>query len=75
MTREELKEQILQINGIDSVECYLGNNVESDAFDNAREGMLGVPESGKELLENGIIEGSITYEERYYFLPQLWHYP
>ena len=60
---EELKEQILQIDGIDSVECYLGNDVESDAFDNAREGMLGVPESGKELLENGIIEGSITYEE------------
>lgn len=60
---EELKEQILQIDGIDSVECYLGNDVASDAFDNAREGMLGVPESGKELLENGIIEGSITYEE------------
>ena len=49
---EELKEQILQIDGIDSVECYLGNDVESDAFDYAREGRLGVPESGKELLEN-----------------------
>ncbi|MGN1378078.1 MAG: ABC transporter permease, partial [Dorea sp.] len=27
---EELREQILQIDGIDSVECYLGNDVESD---------------------------------------------
>ena len=60
---EDLKEQILQIDGIDSIECYLGNCVESDAFDGDREWMLGVPESGKELLENGIIEGSITYEE------------
>ena len=60
---EELKEQILQIDGIDAIECYLGNDVESDAFDGNREGMIGVPESGKEILENGIIEGSITYEE------------
>ena len=60
---EELKEQILQIDGIDSVECYLGNDVESGIFDGDKEGMLGVPESGKELLQNGIIEGSVTYEE------------
>lgn len=60
---EELKEQILQINGINSVECYLENYAESDAFDGEREGMLGVPESGKELLEKGIIEGTVTYEE------------
>lgn len=60
---EELREEILQIDGIDSVECYLGNDVESDAFDGNREGMLGVPESGKELLEDGIIEGNATYEE------------
>ena len=45
------------------MECYLGNDVESDAFDGNREGMLGVPESGKELLEDGIIEGNATYEE------------
>ena len=60
---EELKEQILQIDGVNSVECYLGNYVEGDAFDGNREGMIGVPESGKELLENGIIEGNVTYEE------------
>lgn len=60
---EELKEQIMQIDGITGIECYLGNYVESDAFDGDREGMLGVPESGKEILEDGIVEGNITYEE------------
>lgn len=60
---EELKEQILQIDGVNSVECYLGNYVEADAFDGDREGIIGVPESGKVLLENGIIEGNVTYEE------------
>ncbi|MGN0396029.1 MAG: ABC transporter permease, partial [Coprococcus sp.] len=60
---KELKEQILQIDGIDSVECYLGNDVVSDTLDGDSEGMLGVPESGKELLQNGIIEGNVTYEE------------
>ncbi|MDD7050888.1 MAG: FtsX-like permease family protein [Lachnospiraceae bacterium] len=60
---EELKEQILQIDGVNSVECYLGNYVEADAFDGDREGIIEVPESGKELLENGIIEGNATYEE------------
>lgn len=60
---EELKEQILQIDGVNNVECYLGNYVESDDFDGERECMLGVPKSGKDILEKGIIEGSITYEE------------
>lgn len=60
---QELKKQIMKIDGIDAVECYLGNYVESDAFNGEKQGMLGVPESGKELLENGIIEGKITYEE------------
>lgn len=60
---EELKQQILRIDGIDSVECYPGSYVESDGFDEGdREGILGVPESGKELLEKGIIEGNVTYE-------------
>ena len=60
---EELKEQILQIDGVNSVECYMGNYVEADAFDGDREGMLGIPESGKELLEKGIVEGNVTYED------------
>lgn len=59
----ELKEQILQIDGISGMECYLGNYVESDVFDGDREGIIGVPESGKELLEKGIVEGNVTYEE------------
>lgn len=60
---EELKEQLVQIDGINSVECYLGNYVKGDAFDGDREGMMGVPASEKELLENGIIEGNVTYED------------
>lgn len=60
---DELKQQILQIDGVASVECYQGTYVEADAFHGDREGVLGVPESGKELLENGIIEGMVTYKE------------
>lgn len=60
---EELKEQILQVDGVNSLECYLANYVNADAFDGDREGIIGVPESGRELLENGIIEGNVTYEE------------
>lgn len=60
---EELKEEIWQIDGINSVECYLGDYVRADAFDGDGEGMIGVPESGKELLEKGIIHGNVTYEE------------
>lgn len=60
---EELKQQILQIDGISSVECYLGTYVISDAFGGSREWVAGIPESSKEALENGIIEGNTTYEE------------
>lgn len=60
---EELKEQILQIDGVTSVECYKQTYVSSDAFGGEREWITGIPESGKEQLEKGIIEGSVTYEE------------
>lgn len=60
---EELKSEILQVEGVNSIECYLGNYVNSDVFGDSREGMLGVPESGRELLEQGIIEGKVTYDE------------
>ncbi|MGN0465052.1 MAG: ABC transporter permease [Lachnospiraceae bacterium] len=60
---KKLKEQIEQIDGINAVECYLGNYVEADVFNGDKIGMMGVPESGKKLLEDGIIEGNITYEE------------
>lgn len=60
---EELKQQILQIDGITDVETYTGTFVTSDAFNGGREWLAGVPESGREQLEKGIIEGHVTYEE------------
>ena len=60
---EELKEQILRIDGITSVETYTGTYVTSDAFDGDREWLAGVPKTGKQQLEEGIIEGNVTYEE------------
>ena len=60
---EELKKEILQINGITSVETYTGTYVTSDAFDGDREWLAGVPKTGKQQLEEGIIEGNVTYEE------------
>lgn len=60
---EELKERILQIEGISSVEIFSGTFVTSDAFDGKREGIIGIPETGKEQLEKGIIEGNVTYED------------
>lgn len=60
---EELKAQLLQIDGITSVETYAGTYVTADAFEGEREWIAGVPESAKEELEEGIIEGSATYEE------------
>lgn len=59
----ELKQQILQMDGITDIETYTGTFVTSDAFDGEREWLAGVPETGKEQLEEGIIEGNITYEE------------
>lgn len=60
---EELKKEILQINGITSVETYTGTYVTSDAFDGDWEWLAGVPKTGKQQLEEGIIEGNVTYEE------------
>lgn len=60
---EELKDMILQIDGIETVECVKGTFAVSDSFGGDREGILGVPESKKKELEKGIIEGSVTYDE------------
>ncbi|HEY8421112.1 MAG TPA: FtsX-like permease family protein [Thermoclostridium sp.] len=60
---EELKNQILQIDGIISVECSKGTYVMSDSFDGDRVWIAGIPESRKEQIESGIIEGNVTYEE------------
>ena len=59
----ELKEEIEQIEGIDSVESFSKIYCTSDSFADLHEGILGVPESFKEELEKGIIEGSVTYED------------
>lgn len=59
----ELKEKIEQIEGIDSVVCFSKIYGTSDSFEDLHEGILGVPESFKEELEKGIIEGSVTYED------------
>lgn len=60
---EELKEQILQIDGITAVECYSQTYVTSDVFGEYGEWVAGIPESGRQQLLDGIIEGSVTYEE------------
>jgi len=60
---EELKEQILQIDGIVEVECYKSTYVMSDSFGGEREWVIGIPESRKKQIESGIIEGNITYED------------
>ena len=60
---EELKNEILQIEGIHSVEIFKETYVTSDAFGGEREWIIGIPETGKKELEEGIIEGSVTYEE------------
>ena len=60
---EDLKEQILQIDGIQAVECFQKTYVISEAFDGSKEWVVGIPENRKEQLESGIIEGSTSYEE------------
>lgn len=60
---EELKQKILRIQGISSVEVYEKTYVTSDAFQGDREWIVGIPETGKKELEEGMIEGSVTYEE------------
>ena len=60
---EKLRNEILQIEGIHSVEIFKETCVTSDAFNGEREWIVGIPETGKKELEEGIIEGSVTYEE------------
>ena len=60
---KELEEEIEQVEGIEAVVCFSKLYGTSEEFDGVREGILGVPESYKEELENGIIRGNVTYEE------------
>lgn len=60
---KELKQRILRIPGIASVEVYEKTYLTSDVFQGEKEWIVGIPETGKKELEEGMIEGSITYEE------------
>lgn len=60
---EELKNEIEQMDGITSVSCHNGVHVLSESFDNAYESFCGIPEEHSKMLMDGIIRGSITYEE------------
>ena len=60
---EKLKSEILRIEGVQSIETFCETYVLSEAFHDEREWVIGIPESGKKELEEGIIEGNITYEE------------
>lgn len=60
---EELKNEILQINGIQTVEIFKETYVTADLFNGEREWIVGIPETGKKELEDGITEGNVSYEE------------
>ena len=60
---EELKQQILEIEGVTSVVTFTEANVTSDTFDGETWGIKGVPEEYAEFLLDGIVEGSATYED------------
>lgn len=60
---EEFKQEILKLNGIQKVICFPATYCVSDAFPDDKNSILGIPESQKETLEQGIIEGNISYEE------------
>lgn len=60
---EELKQQIENLDGIESVSVFDEVKVTSDAIGGEREGVIGVPEEFAQKLMDGIIEGNVTYEE------------
>lgn len=60
---EELAERILGIDGVSALESFSSTYVTADVFGDEREWLMGIPRTGKEQLEQGIIEGNITYEE------------
>lgn len=60
---EELKERILRIDGITGVECHKATCVKAEPFGDDKVWVAGIPESGKDQLESGIVEGRVAYEE------------
>lgn len=59
---DDLKDRILAIDGVDKVECFTAVTVDADEL-LWSEQIRGIPESYAKELEDGIIEGSVTYEE------------
>ena len=60
---EKFRQEILQIKGVQDVVCFPAAYFSSDALPDDPNGILGVPKSQKEILEQGIVEGHISYEE------------
>lgn len=60
---EELKEEIEAIDGVDYVDCFTSIELKLEVYGEAQLSIIGVPESYREYLEEGIIEGSATYDE------------
>lgn len=60
---EELKDEILGIEGIQSIETLCETYVHSEEFQDEIEWVIGIPESRKKELEEGIKKGHVTYEE------------
>lgn len=60
---EELRAQLEAVEGVTRVESFSEIHVTSEVFGGDREGILGVPEHFGEVLEKGIVKGSVTYEE------------
>lgn len=60
---EELKQQILEIDGVTSVVTFTEAFVTSDTFEGETWGIKGVPEEYADFLLDGIIEGSAAYED------------
>ncbi len=59
---DDLKDRILAIDGVDRVECFTRITVDADELAWSEQ-IRGIPESYAKELEQGIIEGSVTYEE------------
>ena len=60
---EEFKDALLQIDGIKGIECCKAANTFGDVFGEEPEGLIGIPESEKNIITKGIVEGDVTYEE------------
>lgn len=59
----QLIEQLLSVEGIDGYDAYDCQIAKVEELEQNNEGILGVPEEGKEILLSHIVKGAVTYEE------------